>query len=173
VCSTESGQRSSASLSPNICGPAAVVDHRARGVGYATGSPGVAWLRRNSRSRNCALAIRDYYHFWKSRNEFPRAGKLLLDNPEDSRIIQMFFDDNIGYTSAHIVDVRDVRTGESVPFSKVKNAQLNRAEPVNAILDDMFFVRCGWGVSGASFWEGLSLFFPRGSFPPIKTVCWV
>jgi hypothetical protein len=55
-----------------------------------------AWLARNRRARNCALAVRDYYHFWKSRNEFPRAGKLLLDDPSDASTIQMFFDDNIG-----------------------------------------------------------------------------
>ena len=53
----------------------------------------------------------------------------------------MFFDDNIGYTSAHIADARDVRTGESMAFSTVKSAQLNRAEPVNAILDPKFFIR--------------------------------
>jgi hypothetical protein len=99
------------------------------------------WLQRHRRARNCAIAVRDYYHFWKSRNEFPRAGKLLLDNPADANTIQMFFDDNIGYTSAHIADARNARTGASLPFSTVQGAQLNRAEPVNAILDPKFFIR--------------------------------
>lgn len=92
--------------------------------------------------RSTALALRDCYHFWKARNEFPRAGKLLLDDPADSTTIQMFFDDNIGHTSAHIADARDARTGESLPFSGVRAAQLNRAEPVNAILDPKYFIRC-------------------------------
>ena len=100
------------------------------------------WLARARRAPNCAVAIRDHYHFWKSRNEFPRAGKLLLDDPEDTGVLQMFFDDNIGHAGAHIVDARDVRTGMSLPFRLVQHAQLNRAEPVNSILDDKAFVRC-------------------------------
>ena len=63
-----------------------------------------------------AYAIRDYYPFWKSRNERSRAGKLLLLDPADDDVIQIFFDDNIGHGSANIVDVRDVRTGEALAF---------------------------------------------------------
>ncbi len=66
--------------------------------------------------RNTALALRDYYPFWKGRNERSRAGKLLLLCPSDECTIQMFFDDNILHSSAHIVDVRDVRTAQSIPF---------------------------------------------------------
>lgn len=99
-------------------------------------------MMKSRPAMNCAVAIRDYYHFWKTRNEFPRAGKLLIDDPEDVSMVQMFFDDNVGHMSAHIVDARDVRTGESLQFSKVKHAQLNKAEPVHAILDPKYFVRC-------------------------------
>ncbi len=63
-----------------------------------------------------AYAIRDYYAFWKSRNERSRAGKLLLLDPADQDTIQIFFDDNIGHGAAHIVDVRDVSTGEGLAF---------------------------------------------------------
>ena len=63
-----------------------------------------------------AYAIRDYYPFWKSRNERSRAGKLLLLDPADEDVIQIFFDDNIGHGSANIVDVRDVRSGEPLAF---------------------------------------------------------
>eukprot|EP00892_Ulva_mutabilis_P009416 jgi/Ulvmu1/6847/UM031_0052.1 len=99
------------------------------------------WIASNRRAQNCALAIRDHYHLWKSRNEHPRAGKLLLLDPSDTSEIKMFFDDNIGYTGAHIADVRNARTGESVPFDEAKNTYLMRAEPVNAILDPKYFVR--------------------------------
>ncbi len=35
-----------------------------------------------------ALALRDYYPFWKSRNERSRAGKLLVLDPDDHGTIQ-------------------------------------------------------------------------------------
>ena len=54
--------------------------------------------------------------FWKSRNERSRAGKLLLLDRADPDTIQIFFDDNIGYGSAHIVDVRDASSGEPLAF---------------------------------------------------------
>ena len=60
--------------------------------------------------------IRDYYPFWKSRNERPNAGKLLLLNNTDTDTLKVFFDDNIGHTSAHIIDARDVVTGQPIPF---------------------------------------------------------
>ena len=101
-----------------------------------------AWVVKNRRAQNCALAIRDHYHLWKSRNEHPRAGKLLLLDPSDTSEIKIFFDDNIGYNSAHIADARNAVTGESIPFEDAKNTYLIRAEPVNAILDPKFFVRC-------------------------------
>lgn len=61
----------------------------------------------------------------------------------------MFFDDNIGYSSAHIADVRNARTGESVAFEDAKNTYLMRAEPVNAVLDPKYFVRCARAVDCA------------------------
>ena len=63
-----------------------------------------------------AYAIRDYYPFWKSRNERSRAGKLLLLDRANEDVIQIFFDDNIGHGSANIVDVRDVKSGEPIAF---------------------------------------------------------
>jgi hypothetical protein len=60
--------------------------------------------------------VRDYYPFWKNRNERSRAGKLLLLDRADQDIIQIFFDDNIGHGAAHIVDARDAVTGDSIPF---------------------------------------------------------
>ena len=66
--------------------------------------------------RGRAYALRDFYPFWKTRNERSRAGKLLLLDPADEDVIQIFFDDNVGHGQAHIVDTRDARTGASLPF---------------------------------------------------------
>ena len=75
-----------------------------------------------------AYAIRDYYPFWKSRNERSRAGKLLLLDPADENVIQIFFDDNIGHGSANIVDVRDVRSGEPLAFQVYDALVVDNAE---------------------------------------------
>lgn len=101
-----------------------------------------AWVTRHRQTRNCAVAVRDFYHFWKSRSEHSRAGKPLIVDPTDSSVVQMFFDDNIGFSKPHIVDARDVRSGDSITFSEARQAYLTRAEPVNAILDPKYFVRC-------------------------------
>ena len=100
------------------------------------------WMRRHQLAPNSAFAIRDYFPHWRLHNERARAGKLLLVDLDDPSVTQIFFDDNIFHSNAHIVDARDVRTGESIPFSIAKNSHLIRVEPVNAILDPMYFVRC-------------------------------
>lgn len=73
-----------------------------------------------------AFAIRDFYPFWKSRNERSHAGKLLFLDPDDKETLQIFFDDNIGHTAAHIIDARNLHTGEPLPF-KVSSAPLLRS----------------------------------------------
>ncbi|BDA47562.1 hypothetical protein COCOBI_10-4100 [Coccomyxa sp. Obi] len=94
---------------------------------------------------NRAYAIRDYYPFWKSRNERSRAGKVLLLDPTDQDTIQIFFDDNIGHGAAHIVDVRDMLTGEGLAFQEVVGRHIMKVEPLNAILDPQYFVRAVHG----------------------------
>jgi hypothetical protein len=100
-----------------------------------------AWVNAHCKTRNSAVSVRDFYHFWKSRNELDRAGKPLIVDPTDSSVVQMFFDDNIGLSKPHIVDVRDVRSGESIPFRQARQAFLTRSEPVHAIMDPQYFVR--------------------------------
>lgn len=99
-------------------------------------------MARHGHGKNAAFAIRDYYPYWKQRNERSQAGKLLLVDPSATDVIQIFFDDNVGYSQAHIVDARDSKTGKALPFSQVQGAHLLRVEPVNAILDAKYFVRC-------------------------------
>ena len=52
-----------------------------------------AWVARHRQARSCAVAVRDFYHFWKARSEHSRAGKPLIVDPTDSATVQMFFDD--------------------------------------------------------------------------------
>eukprot|EP00899_Mesostigma_viride_P017433 jgi/Mesvir1/25691/Mv01890-RA.1 len=92
-------------------------------------------------TRNTTLALRDYYKFWKAHQERAKAGKLLLIDPSDEEIHQIFFDDNISNGSAHIVDVRDVRTGAPLPFSEANFKYIMKVDAMNAILDDRYFIR--------------------------------
>eukprot|EP01024_Parvocaulis_polyphysoides_P059435 TRINITY_DN6426_c1_g1_i1.p1 TRINITY_DN6426_c1_g1~~TRINITY_DN6426_c1_g1_i1.p1 ORF type:complete len:171 (+),score=19.89 TRINITY_DN6426_c1_g1_i1:241-753(+) len=70
---------------------------------------------------------------------------MLLD-PCDESTIQIFFDDNIGHTSPHIVDARNVRPNfanddSTLSFRETKGLNLVKVEPLNAILDPQYFVR--------------------------------
>jgi len=88
-----------------------------------------------------AMALRDYYPFWKHHNERSHAGKLLLLEPHDSSCVHLFLDDNIGYDIAHIVDARDVVSGAPVDFERVNGYNLIKVEALNAILDTKYFIR--------------------------------
>jgi hypothetical protein len=108
--------------------------------------PGASALPRPPPARPALLALRDYYPHWKARQERSRAGKLFLVEPGDPTApgvgcIQVFFDDNIGYGTAHIVDARDARSGAALAFSDVAGSHVVRVEPLNAVLDPHYFVR--------------------------------
>jgi len=88
-----------------------------------------------------ALALRDNYPFWKRHNERSHAGKLMLVDPADTSMLHIFLDDNIGYDTAHIVDIRDCTTGNPVSFNDAMGTNLIKVEPLNAVLDGRYFCR--------------------------------
>ncbi|CAM9869749.1 unnamed protein product [Scytosiphon promiscuus] len=93
--------------------------------------------KRDGVDRRC-LALRDYYHFWRENLEAATAGKLLpVDLCENPKVWPIIFDDNIGRpdsnSGAHIVDARDVTTGQPVDFDIALRRHIVRAEPFLAI----------------------------------------
>ena len=104
-----------------------------------------------------SFAIRDDWKYWNSKAESDDSGKILLinssnddtntntDTDTDINTSQkqhhIFFDDNIERTSAHIVDARDVVTGESLPFKHTQDVWLMRAEPYHAISQKEYFIK--------------------------------
>jgi hypothetical protein len=52
-----------------------------------------------------------------------------------------FFDDNIEFERAHIIDIQNSKTLESVPFENAKNKFIVKSEPFFAIIDHMYFVK--------------------------------
>lgn len=88
------------------------------------------------------LGLRDYYPHWARQNESDAAGKLLLvDTSPDAVCHHIFFDDNIERDRAHIVDCRDSRTGESLPYTSTRGRWLVKAEPLHSIVDTQYFIR--------------------------------
>ncbi|CAH0479614.1 unnamed protein product [Peronospora belbahrii] len=89
------------------------------------------------------LAFRDYWEWWSAHAEDDQCGKLLLvdeEKAEKNGDITIFFDDHIEAHHAHIVDVRDVRSGAPVDFEKSRGKYLQRVEPFAAITDPNYFI---------------------------------
>ncbi|KAF1319687.1 hypothetical protein FI667_g12942, partial [Globisporangium splendens] len=94
-------------------------------------------------NQSSTLALRDYWEWWSAHAENGEYGKLLLVNDSENDAndaIVVFFDDHIEAHHSHIVDVRDVATGNPVPFEKSKRKYLQRVEPFAAITDPSYFI---------------------------------
>lgn len=87
------------------------------------------------------IALRDYWEWWSAHAEAGEYGKLLLvSTGAADGDLAVFFDDHIEAHHSHIVDVRDVATGQPVPFEQSKGKFLQRVEPFAAITDPNYFV---------------------------------
>jgi hypothetical protein len=53
----------------------------------------------------------------------------------------IFFDDNADSQDSCIVDVRDVTTGEAIPYKKFINMYVVKVHPHRAILESDYFVK--------------------------------
>lgn len=93
-----------------------------------------------SLQKNCGYAIQDDYSFWAAKKEAADAGKLLLIDDADYDSQHIFFDDNIG-SGDSIVDVRDLITGETIPFKRAINKFIVQVEPDKAILENDYFLK--------------------------------
>ncbi len=96
-----------------------------------------AYLEEQSRL-GVSLALRDDYPFWAARAEASDAGKPHAVVPGRRDVHNIFFDDNIERTHAHIVDCRDAsRGGARIRFEDALNRWMVKAEPVLALMDDL------------------------------------
>merc|ERR1719440_1126151 len=94
------------------------------------------WLRDFLDSQATA-AFKDDWAWWSFLKESPTAGKPMLLLPgEDSH--QFFFDDNVEFSDARIVDCRDVDF-DPVPQSFAMGRYYTKANPCEAVLDDDYF----------------------------------
>ena len=90
------------------------------------------------------MAIQEDYANWKENDCHREVGKLLLIDQADYNTQHIFFDDNADDGNDGedcIVDVRDVITGEIIPYNKFINRYVVRAEPNRAILEVDYFIK--------------------------------
>ncbi|CAG9326290.1 unnamed protein product [Blepharisma stoltei] len=91
--------------------------------------------------RTASMAISDDFDYWYQNGKQSEYGKLLLIDQTDYSTLQIFFDDNIGVDYGRIVDVRDVVTGEPIPYKKAINKFIFRVDPYRAIVEADYFYK--------------------------------
>ena len=72
------------------------------------------------------MAIQEDYPAWAKVGCTSKCGKLLLVDQADYNTHHIFFDDNADEYDDCILDVRDVITGEKIPYKKFINMYLGR-----------------------------------------------
>jgi hypothetical protein len=88
-----------------------------------------------------SIALQDDWHFWDVNDCEDDSGKLLLVDQTDYSTQHIFFDDNIGEDHSKIVDVRDVVTGEPLPYKRVANKYIYRVDSYKAIIEHDYFLK--------------------------------
>lgn len=91
--------------------------------------------------KTASMAIHDDYIYWHNNGETSDYGKLLLIDENDYNVQHVFFDDNIDIDQSKIVDVRDVITGEPIPFKKSINKYIFRVDPYRAVVEQDYFYK--------------------------------
>eukprot|EP00736_Rhodelphis_marinus_P013817 Rmarinus@m.22297 len=94
----------------------------------------------SSLSQYQSLALRDCFAWWFANGESDDSGKVLLLDPSAADDHHIFFDDNVERNRLHIIDPRNVRTGEPLPYKDVINVHVVRSNPYEAITNPNYFV---------------------------------
>mmetsp|Transcript_27129 Transcript_27129/g.48682 ORF Transcript_27129/g.48682 Transcript_27129/m.48682 type:complete len:499 (-) Transcript_27129:35-1531(-) len=88
-----------------------------------------------------SIAISDDWKFWSANDFSDDSGKLLLVDQTDYGTQHIFFDDNVREDASNIIDVRDVVTGDSLPFKRIANKYIFRVDPYKAIIETDYFLK--------------------------------
>ena len=87
-------------------------------------------------TQNCTFCILDDYYFYKKHDD--KHGKLLLIDPYDIDILQIFFDTDL-HKNPEKIDVIDVVTKKKIPLENCLNKYVVNVEPYRAIIDINYF----------------------------------
>jgi hypothetical protein len=91
--------------------------------------------------KGLTTGISDDWRWWHVNNSCAQFGKLFLIEQEDKSCHQMFFDDNVGKGDLKIVNCRDLRTLDPVPYDDAFKVYVECADSYSIILDKMWFVK--------------------------------
>lgn len=88
------------------------------------------------------MGIQDDFPAYKANGYDNDCAKLLLIDQADYNTQHIFFDDNADSPESCIVDVRDLVTGEPLPYKKFMDMYVVKVHPHKAILESDYFVKC-------------------------------
>lgn len=88
-----------------------------------------------------SIAISEDFAAYKAAEFDQRMGKLLFVDEADYQTQHIFFDDNANEEEKCIVDVRDLVSGEPLPYKKFINMYVVKVESYRAILEPDYFIK--------------------------------
>jgi len=107
-------------------------------------------------------ALKDDWAWWQWNGELSSCGKLVTLIPGRKPTLQMFFDDNIDQGDIRIVDCRDAN-GKPLPQAQVLGRICVKVNPVEAVLDEDYFLRKLTLAQGGKVESGDSIMASRSS----------
>lgn len=87
------------------------------------------------------MGIQDDFAAYDGASRENDRAKLLLIDQGDYNTQHIFFDDNVDSAEQCIVDVRDLVSGEALPYKKFMDKYVVKVHPHKAILESDYFVK--------------------------------
>lgn len=109
-------------------------------------APRIYEMLKSESMSHRTMMLSDDYVWWSVRGEQSEDGKVLLMDTADKGIHQIFFDDNLEFDRAGIVDVRDLKGSlgkqciSDSKYGELTKKHLLKVEPLNVILNDDYFI---------------------------------
>lgn len=91
--------------------------------------------------KHSVMAIQEDYPAYKASGFSNDRAKLMMIDQADYNTQHIFFDDNADSAESCIVDVRDLITGEVIPYKKFMDMYVVKVHPHRAILENDYFVK--------------------------------
>lgn len=91
--------------------------------------------------KHSVMAIQEDFPAYKASGYSNDRAKMMLVDQADYNTQHIFFDDNADSAESCIVDVRDVITGEALPYKKFMDMYVVKVHPHRAILENDYFVK--------------------------------
>jgi len=104
------------------------------------GYRGVFHSIRSKAMKGITIGISDDYMWWHENNECADFGKLFLIEREDDSVHEMFFDDNLAKGDLTIVNCRDLKSFDPVPYKDAFRIYVDFANSYGIISDGMWFI---------------------------------